>query len=191
MTMIMIIWNMMLTMIVYLLLRKGKNGLRPPEMTSTTVKATSSYSPSISHEERTGSSFVTDLLLHNHMSGITASPFICNIETLQQSVSLRHCCLWVITGCVQGPDKNDRTACRHFAQGFTSPQESGDDSVCFWCHELREIKSSAMRTWLFPYFEFLSLTHLWHSPRIRMSLSSHCDSHILSIFYCISSINLL
>jgi hypothetical protein len=32
--------------------------------------------------------FLTDLLLHNHMSGITASSFIADLDTLQKSVSL-------------------------------------------------------------------------------------------------------
>ena len=42
-----------------------------------TPHASSSYmiAPT-SHELRSGSTFVTDLLLHKHLTGITASPFI-------------------------------------------------------------------------------------------------------------------
>ena len=46
------------------------------------------YIPPLSHELWSGSSFLTGLLLHNHMTGITASPFIADINALQKAVSL-------------------------------------------------------------------------------------------------------
>ena len=94
--------------------------------------------PAMSLELRSGSAFVTDLLLHKHLTGITASPFIGNLDVLQKSVSLHGIVVYGLShdeyksillrhifggGCVQGPDNNDRTACRHFAQNFTSPRE--------------------------------------------------------------------
>ena len=108
------------------------------DISDSTPLASSSYVPPISQEVRSGSSFVTDLLLQNHITGITASPFISSIETLQKSVSLHGIIVYGLTydeykhillrhifggGCVQGPDNNDRTACRLFAHGFNSPQE--------------------------------------------------------------------
>jgi hypothetical protein len=45
----------------------------------------SSYIPPLSRELRSGSSFLTELLLHNHMTGITASPFIADINALQKA----------------------------------------------------------------------------------------------------------
>jgi len=100
------------------------------------ARASSSYIQPISHNVRNGALFLTELLLHNHMSGITASPFIANTETLQKSVSLHGIIVYSLShdeyksillrhifggGCVQGPDNNDRTACHHFARGFNSP----------------------------------------------------------------------
>ena len=76
--------------------------------------------------------------LHNHLSGITASPFVADLNTLQKSVSLHGVVVYGLSheeyksillrhifggGCAQGPDHNDRTACRHFAQNFTSPRK--------------------------------------------------------------------
>ena len=103
-----------------------------------TPHASSSYIPPVSRELRSGSSFLRDLLLHNHLSGITASPFTADLDTLQKSVSLHGIVVYGLLhedyksillrhifggGCVLGPDNNDRTACRHFAQDFTSPRE--------------------------------------------------------------------
>jgi len=108
------------------------------DVNGSSPHASSSYIPPVSHELRSGSSFLTDLLLCNHMSGITASPFIANLDTLQKSVSLHGIVLYGLShedyktillrhifggGCAQGPHNNDRTACRHFAQDFTSPRQ--------------------------------------------------------------------
>jgi len=108
------------------------------DMNGSTPRASSSYIPPVSREVRSGSSFLTDLLLHNHLSGITASPFVADLNTLQKSVSLHGIVVYGLSheeyksillrhifggGCTQGPDHNDRTACRHFAQNFTSPRE--------------------------------------------------------------------
>ena len=43
-----------------------------------TLHASSSYIPPVPQEFRSGSSFLSDFLLQNHMSGITASPFLAN-----------------------------------------------------------------------------------------------------------------
>ena len=108
------------------------------DMNSSTPCASSLYIPPVSHEVWSGSSFLTDLLLHNHLSGITASPFLANLNMLQKSVSLHGIIVYGLSheeyksillrhifggGCTQGPDHNDHTACRHFAQNFTSPRE--------------------------------------------------------------------
>jgi hypothetical protein len=53
-----------------------------------TPYASSSYIPAVPHEVRSASSFLADLLLRNHMSGITASPFLASLEILQKSLSL-------------------------------------------------------------------------------------------------------
>jgi hypothetical protein len=93
-----------------------------------TQRASSSYAPPLSHDIRSGFSFLTELLLYNHMSGITASPFLSNIEMLQKSLSLHGILVYGASydeyksllfrhvfggGCVQGPPNNDRTACQN------------------------------------------------------------------------------
>ena len=52
------------------------------------ISHASSYIPPMTYEPCSGTSFLTDLLLQNHLSGITASPFLANLDTLQKSVSL-------------------------------------------------------------------------------------------------------
>ena len=103
-----------------------------------TSYASSSYIPPVSQEIRSGSSFLSDFLLQNHMSGITASPFLANIQTLQKALSLHGVVVHGLShdeykslllqhifggGCAQHPDVNDRTACHHFTRGFTSAME--------------------------------------------------------------------
>ena len=103
-----------------------------------TPHASSSYIPAVPHEVRSGSSFLAELLLRNHLSGITASPFLASLEILQKSLSLHGVVVHGLSqdeykslllqhifggGCVQGPDNNDRTACRHFARDFASATE--------------------------------------------------------------------
>ena len=46
------------------------------DVDSGSPHASSSYIPPVSRELQSGSSFLTDLL-HNHMSGIKASPYMC------------------------------------------------------------------------------------------------------------------
>ena len=103
--------------------------------TGSTPCASSSYLPPVICEPRSGSLFLTDLLLHNDLSrcGITASFFIASLDTMRKSVSLHGIVVHglpheillrqIFKGdCVQGPNNNDRRyrACRHFAQDFTS-----------------------------------------------------------------------
>jgi len=85
--------------------------------------ASSSYIPPVSCELRSGSSFLTELLLHNRMTGIVSLHGIVVYGLSHEdykSILLRHI---FGGGCAQGPDNNDHTACRHFAQDFTSPRE--------------------------------------------------------------------
>ena len=111
------------------------------DMNCNSSHASSSYLSPVSHEVRSGSFFylfLPDLLLHNYLSGITVSSFITNLHTLQISPSLygivvhglsheeyKDILLRHIFGgvCVQGPNKNVRSACRPFAQHFASPSE--------------------------------------------------------------------
>jgi hypothetical protein len=101
------------------------------------VASSSSISP-VCQELPPASSFLKELLLSNHSSGITASPFIADCEALLHSVSLhgivvhglshegyRSILLRHVFGgdCLQGPFNNDRTACRYFAHNFNSPTE--------------------------------------------------------------------
>jgi hypothetical protein len=82
--------------------------------------------------------FLIEFLLHNNLSGITASPFIADLETLQKCLSLHGIVVYGLSHddyktillrhifggrCIQGPRNNDRTACHHFAQNFTSLRE--------------------------------------------------------------------
>jgi len=93
---------------------------------------------SMSEDVQSGSSFISDLFLRNYTSGLTASPFLANIETLQKSVGLHGVTAYGLSieeyrtilfrhifsgACVQGADYVDRTACHHFAQGFSSSRE--------------------------------------------------------------------
>lgn len=106
-----------------------KDPVNESNVDDNTLHASCSYIPAVPHEVRSSSSFLAELLLCNHMSGITASLFLASLKILQKSLSLHGIVVHGLSqdeykslllqhifggGCIQGPDNNDRTACRHF-----------------------------------------------------------------------------
>ncbi len=96
-----------------------------------------SYIPPTAVEAQSGIRFLQELLLEKKTCGITASPFLAMLASMQTSASLHGITVYGLSlddykcvllrhifagACVDGPNVNDWTACHHFAQGFISAE---------------------------------------------------------------------
>ena len=87
---------------------------------------------------RDGAFFLTGLFSHNFTTGLTASPFVACLAVLQHNLHLHGITVFGLTvdesrqllirhvlvgDCMRGSENKDRTACRHFRQGFQTAND--------------------------------------------------------------------
>jgi hypothetical protein len=169
------------------------------EIDHTAPHASSSYISPLPREPRGGFSYLTDLLLHIHSSGITACPFIADINTLQKSVCLHGIVVCGLSheeyktillrhifggDCLQSPDNNDHTACRCFAQNLNSAREMTQSAFDMMSSARSNQRSTNE---LFFLFRALELTTAFKSQNLRRQIVRELKNHFRNFVTAITA----